>query len=153
MKIFSLIFTLFIIACNTTPPPEVKKEPRPLTAHDHILFDIGECSRSRRNPVTKACLERYTNHVFKGKLLTITDAKIGVEALVDIGQTEVTCHIQPSDQTWRMLKSLVTGDIVAVNGKPEDFHNTYSYNNLLLSDCTLLPIKRFTGTKKEIRPQ
>jgi len=146
MKHLTLIAILFLVSCSSPPPP--KKDPMPFSSHDRMLFDIGECSRSRRNNQAKACLEQYRNHVFKGKLLVINQAKIGVEAIVDIGQTEVTCHIFPSDQTWQMLKSLVVGDIVAVNGWPEEFHNAYSYNNLILSDCTLLPVMRYSEVKK-----
>ncbi len=146
-KLIYFILCFLITACSSAPPE--KPNPMPFSKHDKVLYNIGECSRSRRNIVARECLEKYRNHVFKGKLLVINPAKIGVEALVDIGQTEVTCHIYPSDQTWQMLKSLVVGDIVAVNGWPEDFHNSFSYNNLILSDCTLLPIQRYSEVKKE----
>lgn len=139
MKYLVLILTLLNFSCSN--PPKTKKIEQ-FSRDDKILFSIGECGRFRRDNLAKACLDKYKTHVFKGKVLSVDFAYSGVEAIVNIGLTQVTCHIHPTDQNFQMLKTLLVGDLVAVSGMPEEFHNVYSYNNLILRDCVLLPIGR-----------
>ena len=138
-----LIINILLLIAITSCASKEKVEPvDKFSRDDKVLFSIGECSRFRRDNLAKACLDKYTTHVFKGKLLIIDFAYTGVEAIVNIGHTQVTCHIHPTDQNFQMLKTLLVGDLVAVSGTPEEFHNVYSYNNLILSKCVLLPIGR-----------
>ena len=141
MRLLILVLIVFNFSCSSAPKEEVKKIEQ-FSRDDKVLFSIGECGRFRRDNLAKECLDKYKTHVFKGKLLSVDFAYSGVEAIVNIGLTQVTCHIHPTDQNFQMLKTLLVGDLVAVSGRPEEFHNVYSYNNLILSSCVLLPIGR-----------